>query len=197
MDHLYKIFQPRNFAGWAKWARQYHQDNHAVQNIKNIYGDMPKKTPQKKVAGFTVAELAKILNATMLSPHPDAMDMRADRNHSANRNCWTQGRISTTAPKDVEQLCKEGCCFTCNKQGHISRNCPDNPPIPNQPTQRSRRTPKPIKLILMMIKLQKRKITGAPKTMPGSIKVKPSQKKRRLPLSIGLSQCKVGSEADF
>ena len=27
----------------------------------------------------------------------------------------------------MEQLCKEGCCFTCNKQGHIFRNSPDKP----------------------------------------------------------------------
>jgi hypothetical protein len=30
----------------------------------------------------------------------------------------------------------EGCCFNCNKQGHISRNCPDKkdkPKMPNKP----------------------------------------------------------------
>ncbi len=26
---------------------------------------------------------------------------------------------------DAEKCRKEGQCFTCNKQGHISRNCPD------------------------------------------------------------------------
>ena len=61
------------------------------------------------------------------------MDMWADRNRSANRNCQTQGRAGTTAPKDVEQLHKEGCCFTYNKQGHISWNCPDKP-TDNKPT---------------------------------------------------------------
>ena len=36
------------------------------------------------------------------------------------------GRAGTTEPdKDIEKLRKEGRCFTCNKQGHISRNCPD------------------------------------------------------------------------
>ena len=25
-------------------------------------------------------------------------------------------------------LCgQEGCCFTCNKQGHLAKNCPDKP----------------------------------------------------------------------
>ena len=87
MDHLYKIVHPCDFAGWADGACQYHQDNQAVQNIKDIHGDTPRKAPQKKVAGFSAADLAKILNVKTLLPHPDAMDMQADRNHLANRNC--------------------------------------------------------------------------------------------------------------
>ena len=54
MDHLYKIVHPHNFVGWAEGVHQYHQDNQA------IHGDMPKKALQKKVAGFSMAELAKI-----------------------------------------------------------------------------------------------------------------------------------------
>ena len=42
-------------------------------------------------------------------------------------NRRTQGRASATAPKDVDQQHAEGRCFTCNKQGHISWNCPDKP----------------------------------------------------------------------
>ena len=60
-------------------------------------------------------------------PDPNAMDVQADRNRSANRNCRTQERASATAPKDVDQQCAEGHCFTCNKQGHISQNCLDKP----------------------------------------------------------------------
>ena len=127
MDHPYKVVCPRNFAGWADGARQYHQDNQAAQNIRDIHGDTPRKAPQKQFAGFLAADLAKILKVKMLSPHPDAMDTRADRNRLANRNHRTQGRASATAPKDVDQQCAEGRCFTCNKQGHISRNCPDKP----------------------------------------------------------------------
>ena len=84
MNHFYKIVCPHDFAGWADGARQYHQDNQAVQNIKDIHGDTPRKAPQKKVAGFSAADLAKILNVKMLSPHPDAMDTRAYRSRSAN-----------------------------------------------------------------------------------------------------------------
>ena len=137
MDHLYKVVCPCDFAGWANGACQYHQDNQAVQNIRDIHGDTPRKAPQKKVAGFSAEDLAKILKVKMPSPHPDAMDTRANRNRSANKNCWTQGRTSTTTPKDVEQLCKEGHCFTCNKQGHISWNCLDTP-VNSKPTNQKK-----------------------------------------------------------
>jgi hypothetical protein len=36
----------------------------------------------------------------------------------------------------------EGCCFNCNKQGHISRNCPDKkdkPKMLNKPKVRARK----------------------------------------------------------
>jgi hypothetical protein len=36
----------------------------------------------------------------------------------------TKGRTGTTKP-DPDTQHKEGRCFHCNKQGHISRNCPD------------------------------------------------------------------------
>ena len=138
IEHLYKVIRPHDFAGWADAARQYHQDNQAVQNIRDIHGDMPRKPPQKKTAGFTVAELAKILKVKMPLLDPDAMDTRANRNRSGNRN-RTRGRASATAPKDVEEQRKTGHCFTCNKQGHISRNCPDKP-ADNKPTTQKKNT---------------------------------------------------------
>ena len=55
----------------------------------------------------------------------DAMDTRADRTHSFNSNRGSKGRVTTTTPaKDTDKQYKEGCCFHCDKQGHISRNCP-------------------------------------------------------------------------
>ena len=141
MDHLYKVVRPCDFAGWAYGACQYHQDNQAVQNIRDIHGDMTRKAPQKKFAGFSVEDLVKILKVKMPLPHPDAMDTQADRNRSVNQSCRTQGRASATNPKDVEQLRKEGCCFTCNKQGHISQNCPDKP-AKDKPTNQKKKNSK-------------------------------------------------------
>jgi hypothetical protein len=36
----------------------------------------------------------------------------------------TKGRTGTTKP-DPDTQRKEGRCFHCNRQGHVSRNCPD------------------------------------------------------------------------
>ena len=52
------------------------------------------------------------------------MDTRADRSHSYFRNKGSKGRVSSTK-EDPETQRREGRCFTCNKQGHLARNCPD------------------------------------------------------------------------
>ena len=57
-------------------------------------------------------------------PDPDAMDTQADRSRSNKNNWHTKGRTSTTTP-DTETMRKEGRCFTCQKQGHLAKNCPD------------------------------------------------------------------------
>src|SRR5258708_34569997 len=64
MDHILKVVRPHDFQGWAEAARQYHQDNMAVQNIKGIYKDTPRKaTFQKKPnhTGFSPPQWAQIL----------------------------------------------------------------------------------------------------------------------------------------
>ena len=90
MNHLYKILHPCNFTGWADGVHQYYQDNQAVQNIKDIHIDTPREAPQKKLAGFSAVDLAKILNVKMPLPHPDDMDTRADRNQSS---AWKSGPV--------------------------------------------------------------------------------------------------------
>ena len=131
MDHILKVVRPHDFQGWANAARQYHQDNMVVQIIKGIFEDTPKKStfPQKKPnpTGFTPQQWARILEVKMPLPDPNAMDTRAGRSRAnTNRNQCTKGCAGTTDPnEDIKKLRKEGCCFTCNKQGHISRNCPN------------------------------------------------------------------------
>ena len=57
--------------------------------------------------------------------------------------------------------------------------------IASQPIRR-RKAPKPNKPRLMNMKLLMKKIMEAQKTTPGSVKVKLSQKKRKLPSTTGL-----------
>jgi hypothetical protein len=124
MDHVYKVACPQDFQQWTDAVRQYHQDNTAVQNIRGIYKDTPKKQSSQK-KGFSAAELAKILGVKMPTPDPNTMDTRADRSRVFNRNRGTKGHAGTTTTDPIEKQHKEGRCFTCGKQGHIARVCPD------------------------------------------------------------------------
>ena len=78
MDHVYKVACPQDFQQWAEAVQQFHQDNMAVQNIRGIYEDNPKKQSSQK-KGFTAQELAKILGVKMPSCDPNAMDTSAGR----------------------------------------------------------------------------------------------------------------------
>jgi hypothetical protein len=128
MNHIYKVNRPQTFTDWANAIRQYHQDNTAVQNLRAMH-DEPRMRNTTKQKGFTPQQLAKILGVKMPTPDTNTMDTHADRSCSWNRNKGTKGRVSATAPstpsKATEKQHVEGCCFNCNKKGHISRNCPD------------------------------------------------------------------------
>ena len=123
MNHIVKIVRPQNFAQWCDAIRQYHADNTAVNNLKGLGpGD---QAPQKKkgtLAGMTAAQWAHILGVK-LPKDPNAMDTSA-RNRSFQKKKKTQARLATASDIEENQR-REGCCFTCNKQGHLSKNCPD------------------------------------------------------------------------
>jgi hypothetical protein len=124
MQHIMMNVKPMDFTGWANAARLFHRDNVAVQNVAAIGQEGPgnkRNTGQFKRKGFSSQELAKILNVK-LPIDPNAMDTRADRFRSFKPR-QSKSRVTTTT--DVEKQRSEGRCFTCNKQGHISRNCPD------------------------------------------------------------------------
>ena len=59
--------------------------------------------------------------------NPNAMDTCADQSRNSNRGQKTRGRVvaTETPNKNTETQRKEGRCFTCNKQGHVSKVCPD------------------------------------------------------------------------
>ena len=125
MQHIFLIVKPVNFNGWADTARDYHQGNTALQGICDISEDAPGKKTGKKT-GFSAKQWAQILRVKLPAIDPNAMDTRADRSHSYSKNKGSKGRASSTK-EDPETQRREGRCFTCNKQGHLARNCPDKP----------------------------------------------------------------------
>ena len=130
MDHIYKVIRPHTFHEWKNTARQYHQDNTAVQNIWGIYEETANKKgvfPPKKQnpTGFTPQQWARILGVKMPTLNPNAMDTHADRTRQNNKGQKTRGRVVATETPDKDTQWKEGRCFTCNKQGHVSKKCPD------------------------------------------------------------------------
>ena len=123
MQHIFLIVKPFDFNGWADAARDYHQGNAALQGIRDISEDAPGKKTGKKT-GFSAKQWAQILGVKLPVIDPNAMDTRADRSRSYFRNKGSKGRVSSTK-EDPETQRREGRCFNCNKQGHLSRNCPD------------------------------------------------------------------------
>ena len=57
--------------------------------------------------------------------NPNVMDTRVDRSRNNNRGQKIRGRVAATETPDKDTQRKEGRCFTCNKQGHVSKICPD------------------------------------------------------------------------
>jgi hypothetical protein len=128
VDHLYKVVKPGTYPEYCEAIRQFHADNTAVQNVK---GYQNSGTPQKKdrrnlLGGYSQREWAKILGVDLdkveLPKRSDAMDTSA---RSRSKFKKTRGRVATTEKPDTETQRKEGRCFSCNQQGHLSKNCPN------------------------------------------------------------------------
>jgi len=124
VDHIYKVVRPMDFQGWAEATHQYHQDNTAVQNIRGIFEETPKKTSTGGKPRISTQLLAWILGIKMPTPNPNAMDTRADRTRSNN---WKKGTRGRTASAEEESTNWRNMveCFKCHQKGHIQRYCPN------------------------------------------------------------------------
>jgi hypothetical protein len=136
VDHLYKVVKPGTYPEYCEAIRQFHTDNTAVQNLKGHQdkgapytkgqdGLYTKKDRKNLLGGYTANEWAKILGIDQskieMPRRSDAMDTSARSRSKFQR---TKGRTGTTKP-DPDTQRKEGRCFHCNRQGHVSRNCLD------------------------------------------------------------------------
>jgi hypothetical protein len=153
VDHLYKVVKPGTYPEYCEAIRQFHADNTAVQNLKGhqdkgaLYtkgqnGLYTKKDRKNLLGGYTANEWAKILGIDQskikMPRRSDTMDTSARSRSKFQR---TKGRTGTTKP-DPDTQCKEGRCFHCNKQGHVSRNCPDRSDSKKKKTSIKGRTAK-------------------------------------------------------
>jgi hypothetical protein len=136
VDHLYKVVKPGTYPEYCEAIHQFHADNTAVQNLKGhqdksaLYmkgkdGLYTKKDRKNLLGGYTANEWAKILGVDQskieIPKRSDAMDASARSRSKFQR---TKGHTGTTKPDPYTQR-KEGHCFHCNRQGHISKYCSD------------------------------------------------------------------------
>ncbi len=125
VDHIYKVVRPVDFQGWAEATHQYHQDNTAVQNIRGIFKETPKKTSTGGTRPkMSTQLLARILGVKMPTPNPNAMDTHADRTRSNN---WKKGTKSCASNTEEESTNWRNNveCFKCHQKGHIQCYCPN------------------------------------------------------------------------
>ncbi|KAH9060507.1 hypothetical protein EDB87DRAFT_1616439 [Lactarius vividus] len=103
---------PENFRQWVTSAQNNHRNWLKVQALKEYN---PFSQPQRRPGQnpFT-RRWSNNGGSRPARRDPDAMDVDTIR--------------KATTEVEKQKYRSEGCCFTCGKQGHLSRNCPDRIP---------------------------------------------------------------------
>jgi hypothetical protein len=104
--------KPVTWTDWVRAAQKYQQKYLLVQ--ANL-GDRRSKDPVKGQKNRSKEQWQQALRPK--PKDPNAMEI----NHIRVRQITTDERT---------ELMKAGKCFTCRKQGHLSRDCPQRPPRP-------------------------------------------------------------------
>ena len=104
MVNIIKFHHPLTWNEWTAAARLQHQEYIFLKD---------RTRSNEKCFGGTKGQWQKAFSHPK---DPNAMDIG-----------WTRARATLT-DEDKQRLQAEGRCFHCQKQGHISRNCPQRPP---------------------------------------------------------------------
>ena len=104
--------EPVTWTDWVRAAQKYQQKYLLVQ--ANL-GDRRSKDPQKGQKNRSKEQWQQALRPKPKDPNAMEID------HVCARGITTDERA---------ELMRSGKCFTCKKQGHLSRDCPQKPARP-------------------------------------------------------------------
>ena len=114
---------PRTWLDWTRAAQKYQQKYLFIRSALGLKVGSPDSKGRKKPQ---TAEQWKAAWNNKRSNNPDAMDTTPGRTRARRINA-----------DERAELMKAGKCFTCKKQGHLSRDCPQRPPQPPRTNARA------------------------------------------------------------
>ena len=105
---------PRTWLDWTRAAQKYQQKYLLIRSALGMKVGNSDSKPRKKPQ---TPEQWKAAWNNKRNNNPDAMDTTPSR-----------ARVRRIDADERAELMKTGKCFTCKKQGHLSRDCPQRPP---------------------------------------------------------------------
>ena len=105
---------PQTWLDWTRVAQKYQQKYLLIRSALGMKTGNSDSKPRKKPQTL---EQWKAAWNNKRSNNPDTMD--------TTPGCARVRRIDAD---ERAELMKAGKCFTCKKQGHLSRDCPQRPP---------------------------------------------------------------------
>ena len=106
--------EPRNWIKWVRAAQKYQQNYLHIHSVLGMKTGNPDSKPRKKPQ---TPEEWRVAWRSKGTSNPDAMDTTP-----------SQTRARKIDADERTELMKADKCFTCKKQGHLSRDCPQRPP---------------------------------------------------------------------